>query len=839
MPKTKTILLVDDEAIVAAAEADIIQRYGYTVSAVHSGPQAIEAVSQRQPVDLILMDINLGRGMDGVEAAREILQLRELPIVFLTHYADEAILTRVRTVTRYGYVLKSAGEFAIMQAVTIALDLFETHRRANEEEQRFRSYVENATDLVFTLDEEGYVSYFSPNSRDILGIDPLDAQGKHLSEIVHPLDLPRCEECLHRLLRTGQRQLGVEHRFRHSAGRWVWFATNGSAVRDTAGRVNGCVCIARDITDRKRAEAALAERNAQLEAVLDNAPDLIGRLDRDHRHLYVNRALSTAVGLPAEQYVGKTIRELEMNPTLVTTWETALDKVFETGTPKRIEYEYPSTTGPRVLECFIAPEIVESDEVKTVVGISRDVTETRRAQQQVANQALLFSAAFHAGPLMMIISTVGETRIIDVNENFQRLTGFTAEEAIGRTVVELGLLRHEDRTRLRSLFTPEGRLGDVEVDMRKKSGESFPCLYFGEVFDAGHERRLLSVIEDITVRKATEQRLHESEQMYRSVVENSLYAVALVRRDGTLAYTNQYVTERIGVAREELVDAHVRTILSPTDAEYLQELLRTCLDEGRPITSDYRVEVDGQEAYFEFQLAPLEDANEAVFVAVDVTEREQARAELGKALEQKNNLLDEVRHRIKNNLAMIGSLINLKAMQTGTETEFQDLQHQVEAIQTVHQMLSHEADISSIDFGEYTASLLQTAFASARDKRIRVENRVGHVVMDAKIAIPLGLIINEVATNAIKHGFTADVEYRFTASLDVDTEADEYRLVLRNNGAPFPEEVGFSSRTTLGLRLIYSLSRQMGGSAELVREPEPAVVVRVPMSDEPGSSPGS
>lgn len=381
------------------------------------------------------------------------------------------------------------------------------------------------------------------------------------------------------------------------------------------------------------------------------------------------------------------------------------------------------------------------------------------------------------------------------------------------------------------MFTPEGRLENVEVEMRKKSGQSFPCLYFGEVFDAGRERRLLSVIEDITVRKETEQRLYESEQMYRSLVENSLFAVAVVRKDGTLAYVNRYAAERIGVDREQLTRMDLSEIFPSDDVEHLQGLLRSCLEEGRSITSDYSIHLDDGETCFEFQIAPLEDAETALLVAVDVTERVNARAELAKALEQKNNLLDEVRHRIKNNLAMIGSLINLKAMQTGTETEFQDLQHQVEAIQTVHQMLSHEGDISTIDFGEYATSLLQTAFASARDKRIRVENRIGHVVMNAKIAIPLGLIINEVATNAIKHGFGSDGEYRFTASMDVDSEANEYRLMLTNNGAPFPEEVSFSSRSTLGLRLIYSLSRQLGGSAELVREPEPAVVMRVPMSD--------
>ena len=118
------ILLVEDEALIAMAEAKILEKNGYSVKTVLSGEDAVSA-GNKESVDLILMDIDLGKNkMDGTEAARKILTEREVPIVFLTSHSEKEYVNRVKGITGYGYVLKSSGKHVLLQSIEQALELF-------------------------------------------------------------------------------------------------------------------------------------------------------------------------------------------------------------------------------------------------------------------------------------------------------------------------------------------------------------------------------------------------------------------------------------------------------------------------------------------------------------------------------------------------------------------------------------------------------------------------------------------------------------------------------------------------------------------------------------------
>ena len=129
---TTRILLVEDEALIALNEESILTRAGYEVAKVHNGENAVRRVGNDPPVHLVLMDIDLGRGIDGTEAASRILKERDLPIIFLTSHQEREFVERVKRITRYGYVLKSAGEFVLLEAITMALELFSAHQTARD-----------------------------------------------------------------------------------------------------------------------------------------------------------------------------------------------------------------------------------------------------------------------------------------------------------------------------------------------------------------------------------------------------------------------------------------------------------------------------------------------------------------------------------------------------------------------------------------------------------------------------------------------------------------------------------------------------------------------------------
>ncbi|GAK55168.1 hypothetical sensory transduction histidine kinase [Candidatus Vecturithrix granuli] len=136
--RPKTLLLVEDETIIAMAEARILEKHGYQVVITSSGEQAIEMVAANPAIDLILMDIDLGRGIDGTQAAQKILQQRDLPIIFLTAHTEQAMVEKVRKITRYGYVLKDSGNFVLLSSIEMAFELFEAHQQIKQSEARIR-----------------------------------------------------------------------------------------------------------------------------------------------------------------------------------------------------------------------------------------------------------------------------------------------------------------------------------------------------------------------------------------------------------------------------------------------------------------------------------------------------------------------------------------------------------------------------------------------------------------------------------------------------------------------------------------------------------------------------
>lgn len=148
----KNILLVEDEAVTALLETKMLYKHGYKVVHVNSGERALAILQDDYDVDLILMDIDLGSGIYGTATASEILKKHKIPIVFLTSHTEKEIVEKVKGITRYGYVVKDSGEFVLMEAITMAFELFVAHEQTLTEEKRFETAIKASYDLVYEWD---------------------------------------------------------------------------------------------------------------------------------------------------------------------------------------------------------------------------------------------------------------------------------------------------------------------------------------------------------------------------------------------------------------------------------------------------------------------------------------------------------------------------------------------------------------------------------------------------------------------------------------------------------------------------------------------------------------
>ena len=202
--KKKTILLVEDEVILALAQKMVLEKYGYTTIIVNSGEKAVETVTSNHGIDLILMDIDLGNGMDGTEAAALILKNFDVPVVFCSSHTEPEIVEKTEKITSYGYVVKSSSNTVMDASIKMAFRLFEakTNEKKNEEilhnnDIQFRKLLENVPDLVFQFTRKADGTYCVPIAsegiRNIFGCTPAVVIDDFapIARVIHPDDVAR------------------------------------------------------------------------------------------------------------------------------------------------------------------------------------------------------------------------------------------------------------------------------------------------------------------------------------------------------------------------------------------------------------------------------------------------------------------------------------------------------------------------------------------------------------------------------------------------------------------------------------------------------------------------
>lgn len=258
--KGKTILLVEDETILALVERRALERLGYVVLPAASGEEAIEAFAAGREIDLVLMDIDLGEGMDGTEASSSILSMKEVPIIFLTAHAEQPMVERVRGITRYGYVIKNSGTFVLESSIEMAFELFEANRdivakneRLRESEENYRRLVESVPGIIYRYSSQRGGVYYSGQIEKLLGYSSefLYQHPFLWNESIHPEDKAKVNAAIAAFLAGGD--FDIEYRIRDARGEWLWF-NDRNIGKPAFGEETLVEGIAIDITARKKME---------------------------------------------------------------------------------------------------------------------------------------------------------------------------------------------------------------------------------------------------------------------------------------------------------------------------------------------------------------------------------------------------------------------------------------------------------------------------------------------------------------------------------------------------------------------------------------------------------
>jgi len=336
---------------------------------------------------------------------------------------------------------------------------------------------------------------------------------------------------------------------------------------------------------------------------------------------------------------------------------------------------------------------------------------------------------------------------------------------------------------------------------------------------------VLGTATDITDRKKADQRITESEQRYKYLVESIEEGLIIADEKENFLFTNEAARDILGYSEEELENMNFKSFVSPNDFKKLQ------LETDNRIKgkhAKYELEItrkDGEKRLLSVSASPLfnnDNYEGSIGIFVDITEIRKAEEKIRSQLREKEVMLQEIYHRVKNNLQIISSMLKLQASYVEDEFTvqlFQNCQHRVKSMSLVHEKLYRSDNLSQISFKDYTETLIKNLFASLNisGKRIEYEVDIKDVNLNISVAIPCGLIINELVTNALKYGFPNEKQGKIKVTMK-KVEDNKLNLTVWNNGVDLPEGFDMSNLSSFGMRLVEILKLQLEADMHIERK---------------------
>jgi len=385
----------------------------------------------------------------------------------------------------------------------------------------------------------------------------------------------------------------------------------------------------------------------------------------------------------------------------------------------------------------------------------------------------------------------------------------------------------EDRERVMSTFTKE-IVSEDEIEYRivRPDGEirwirdrAFPIRN-----QAGKVYRIVGIAEDISERKQAEKAFRESEGRFRQLAENIQDSFWLVSADLTdLLYVSPAYEQIWGRSREELYADPIKWMnwVHPEDKHLLHEAMGRVL-QGESSSSEYRIFLpDGTIRWVCDRAFPIYDESGKVYriagICEDISDRKLTSARIQAALHEKEVLLKEIHHRVKNNMQVVSSLLQLQAQYIEDERTlalFEESQTRIHSMALIHEQLYHSENLDRIDLPPYVENLVANLYQSfgGGNNSIQFNVNVDPISLNIETAIPCGLIINELVSNSLKYAFTESLAGEIKINFYHDTTSQQFHLSIQDNGRGFPPGFNVENTETLGLRLVRMLTNQLDGT---------------------------
>jgi PAS domain S-box-containing protein len=436
-----------------------------------------------------------------------------------------------------------------------------------------------------------------------------------------------------------------------------------------------------------------------------------------------------------------------------------------------------------------------------------------------------FQTVFEQASEGIVLIDGASRYLLEANNAFAELVGYPEELMFSMTLNDfidlspVGIERLYDQV----LTRKEQYIGEVKC--RRSDGSLIDVELRLNLLHFGGKELFCAFIRDVTMYRHVEKGILETGGRFRQAVFSAPLPIMIHAEDGAVVMINSEWAKRTGYAFRDTptIDAWVKKSFGAECTSMFEKLgflYKTnapCTYDDLPVTTS-----SGEKLVWNFCSAPagsLPDQRRLfITMAMDVTAHKRAENELKASLHEKETMLREVHHRARNNMQVIMSLLNLQSRYISnpeTQEFFRESQERVRAMVLIHEMLCNSGNQARIDFNEYGRSLVGGLISaySPNQSNLQVDMRISRMVVSLETAVPCGLIIHELVSNSLKHGFPDVRSGTITIDFDRD-EAGLYTLVVGDNGIGLPNGLDREKPGTLGLSLINTLTKQLQGVVE-------------------------
>jgi PAS domain S-box-containing protein len=701
--------------------------------------------------------------------------------------------------------------------------------------------------------EENRVVFINKRFTEITGLNLHDLRTKSLFDFAITCEKERISEFQEKYAQTGKQFQEIE----------AWFKTNHDELKylvcklshyQTQKHVHYLVIA--DITEKQKQKEELQKREIGYRNLINNLPEAVWTFNISKETYYISSAIKKITGFPAENFMNDTYFGYRLiHPDSLSIVQKAWNNLYHHNQLFSIEYQTKNNLNQYIWIEETAFRLYEEDGERLVEGLIKDITEKK---QSALIQNILFNIA-NAANISKESRDFYQIIQNELNKLFDTTNFFIALYEKETDSFTLPFMQDEKdsfehypagKTLISCVVKKNASLLLKEKDMDKmqESGEieaiGTPCkVWLGvplkindeiigvlgvqsyvneDEYDHDDMAILQFVSQQVSIsihKKKVEESIQISEKKNSAILQAIPDLMFEISRDGRfISYKG--MRSNLLTDPEYFLGKQLHEILPPVLAKLTKEAVDYVLANNKMKIYEYELPVQNELGFFEARMVTSSE-DTVLSIVRNITERKNAEEKIRQSLSEKEILLKEIHHRVKNNLQLITSMFRLQMDYINDEhtlSLYRESLNRLKSMALIHEKLYHQTDFSRIDFRDYLVGLTKHLYASfgTPENRFRTNFQVESIFIDVNRAIPLGLIVNELLTNVVKYAFPNDCDDNLVEIIFKKVK-EELHLTVRDNGVGLPVTFNPLECNSLGYQLVMGLVEQISGKLKLSR----------------------